>query len=203
MSERKRVRELQSALRQADADQAGLQLAALTFRESESWAATRLRALPADSESLAKSRNLPLTTGSCSWKDPAVLCLRPGEWLVVSQSLPPDDLLAKTQARHDTPGFFCWDHTEALALIRIEGEAAPWLLRKHCGLNSPVDRPGEAHCAQTRFADMHVLMHYYVNELTGVFDFYVDRSLAAHLWNVLVHSATHADQMYERFGAVK
>lgn len=207
MSKRKLVRELRSALGQvlgqAGADQAGFQLASLTIRESESWAATRLRALPADIGSLAQSRNLPLATGACSGKDPAVLCLRPGEWLVVSQSMAPDELLGQVRARHDAAGFFCWDHSEGLALIRIEGEPAPWLLRNHCGLDIPVDRPGEALCAQTRFAGIHVLMHYYVNELTGVFDLYVDRSLAAHLWNVLVHSATRADQMYERFGALK
>lgn len=203
MSERKQVRALRSALGQAGADQAGFQLASLTFRESENWAGTRLRVLPADTGSLAKSRKLPLATGTCSGKDPAVLCLRPGEWLVVSQSLPPDELLGQVRARYDAPGFFCWDHSEALALIRVEGEAAPWLLRKHCGLDIPVDRPGEALCAQTLFARISVLMHCYVNGLAGDFDLYVDRSLAAYLWNVLVSSATHADQMYERFGAVK
>lgn len=203
MSERKQVRALRSALRQVGVAQAGFQLASLTLRERENWAATRLRVLPADTKGLAKSRNLPLATGTCSGKDPAVLCLRPGEWLVVSQSLPPDDLVAKVRAQHDNPCSYCWDHSDALALIRIDGEAASWLLRKHCGLDIPVDRPDEAHCAQTRLAGINVLMHCYVNQLTGVFDLYVDRSLAVYLWNVLVNSAMHADQMYKRFGAVK
>jgi len=211
MSERTQVRPLRSALGQvlgqalgqAGADQAGFQLASLTVREIEKRAATRLRVLAADTGSLAKSRNLPLATGTCSGKDPAALCLRPGEWLVVSQSLPPDELLGQVRARHDAPGFFCWDHSEALALIRVEGKAAPWLLRKHCGLDIPLDRPVEALCAQTLFARISVLMHRYVNGPAGVFDLYVDRSRATYLWNLLVNSATHADQLYERYGAAK
>jgi sarcosine oxidase gamma subunit len=125
----------------------------------------------------------------------------------------PDELLGAVRARHDAAGFFCWDHSEALALIRIEGEAAPWLLRKHCGLDIPLDRPAEALCAQTLFARISVLMHWYVNGVAGnglagngpagVFDLHVDRSRAAYLWNVLVNSATHADQMHKRFGAAK
>ena len=213
MSERKQqFRALRSALGhalgQAGADQAGFQLASLTVREIEKRAATRLRLLPGDTGSLAKSRDLPLATGTCSGKDPAVLCLRPGEWLVVSQSMAPDELLGHVRARHDAAGFFCWDHSEALALIRIEGEAAPWLLRKHCGLDIPLNRPAEALCAQTLFARISVLMHCYVNgpagnELAGVFDLYVDRSRATYLWNLLVNSAAHADQLYERYGAAK
>lgn len=212
MSERKQVRALRSALGQAlgqdGADQAGLQLASLTICERENWAATRLRVLAADTGMLAQSRNLPIATGTCSGKDPAILCLRPGEWLVVSQSMAPDELLGQVRARYDAPGFYCWDHSEALALIRMEGEAAPWLLRKHCGLDIPLDCPRQALCAQTLFARISVLMHWYVIGLAGdgpagVFDLYVDRSRAAYLWDVLVISATHADQMYERFGAVK
>lgn len=211
MSERKQVRALRSALGQAlgqsGADQSGFQLASLTIREIEKRAATRLRVLAADTGSLAQSRNLPIATGTCSGKDPVVLCLRPSEWLVVSQSMAPDELLGQVCAQYDAPGFFCWDHSEALALIRMEGEAAPWLLRKHCGLDIPLGCPRQSLCAQTLFARISVLMHWYVNGVAGngpagVFDLYVDRSRAAYLWDALVISATHADQMYERFGAV-
>lgn len=205
MSERGRPQALRSALAQAGADQVEFRTERLAFREIEARAAVCLRALSANAGNQGGPISLPIDAGECSGKDPAILCLRPGEWLVVSQSLAPHELLEQVRARHGDPGYFSWDLSEALAMFRVEGQAAPWLLRKHCGLDIPVDPkadcPGQAHCAQTRFAHISALMHYHINEAACVFDIYVDRSLALYFWNLLADSAHHAVQLSKRQAA--
>jgi hypothetical protein len=37
--------------------------------------------------------DLPTETGACSGDDPAALCLRPGEWLLISETIPAPALL--------------------------------------------------------------------------------------------------------------
>ena len=141
--------------------------------------------------------DLPVETGQCTGVDPVTLCLRPGEWLVVSKKLPAETLGLRFDGNHDQAKYLSWDESDALAIIHLEGAAAAWLLRKHCGLEFPVRAKSGPYCAQTRFAHISVLVHYYVNGSEQAFDLYVERSLARYLWELLADSAPHAIDMHE------
>lgn len=199
MSDSRLISPLRSALGQAGAGQPGFSVDGLSFREIDSRAIACIRSLPSSAKNGSLPEGLPRTTGACVGGDPTILCLRPGEWLAVSQGSEPAELLADVSARFVSDTVACRDYSDALTLFRLEGSAAPWLLRKHCGLDIPVERVVDPHCTRTRFAQASVLVHYYVNTSAPAYDVYIDRSLASYLWNLLADSTGHALELSERF----
>lgn len=143
---------------------------------------------------------LPPITGACEGNDPVTMCLRPQEWMVVSETETPADL--DLHPANELPGMFLFDQTDALDRIRLEGPAAPWLLAKHTSLEIGPGGSRTGHCARTRFAHISVLMHQYVGSNGhDVFDLYFDRSLTAYMSHLLTEGAPHAEALYRRWGA--
>lgn len=200
MSDGLTLRAVPAALDQAGRSQAGFRTGALSFQEIPNMACIRVRALPRASRDDTGGLSLPAETGRCTGADPAAMCLGPREWLIVSEQQEAAELLERVDSGIAGAGLHAWDDSDALGCFRIEGPAAPWLLRKLCGLDIPVHAlPGE-HCARTRLAHVSALIHHHVNARAGVFDLYVDRSVAPWVWDLLADSAPHACQLQAQFG---
>ncbi len=199
MTPRDSLRSMVSALEQADFGQEGLHVDGLAIREIVDLSIIRVRALRGTPPSRWSDAELPLQVGACSQAEPRALCLRPGEWLLVGNAKRSENQLSETRRRLDDSEFFTWDETHALAVLRLEGEAAPWLLRKHCGLDLPGQGSDDGQCTRARLAHISMLMHYHINQLAGVYDLFVQRSLARFAWELLVSTAQHALELQNTF----
>ena len=197
MKETSRVRSERSALAQAGFAQPGFQTDALSFCERAEVSKIRVRASGTASTGLPTRPGLPDVTGQCLGRDPAFLCLRPGEWLTVSESDSAETLMGEIVEQYGDSGVLTWDESDGLAALRLEGPAAPWLLAKHCGLDLHGARPDAEYCAQVRYAHIRLLLHYRGDADGGIYDLYVDRGLARWLWESMADSAPHAIELFK------
>lgn len=185
-------------LAQAGVTASPFQIETLTISEIESVTAFRLRALPGPLHH-SNDLNLPETTGKCLGNEPATLCLRPREWLMVSHSRSASELMHPLREAITDSNLTVWDQSDGLAVFRVEGKAAHWLMRKNSGLDFHVTPATENHCSQCKFGHISVIVHYHSDsDRTGVFDLIVDRSLATYLWTLLVATAPHAAELHRQ-----
>lgn len=194
MSEKHQVKKTESALRQAGLESTAFECRTLSLAEVPGMAIARLR-------SLGMPDQFPGSTGQCSGEDPALLCLRPGEWLAVSESHTPTDLLAEMTRRADSDCLAVLDNSHGLAVFRLKGRGAPWLLAKLSGLDFLAGIHSGPHCAQTRMGHIVVTVRYreLQPDIFG-FDLVLDRSYARYLWELLTASADHADDLAMAYG---
>jgi len=147
--------------------------------------------------------DLPAKPNQSRGEEPAALCLRPGEWLLFSQKISAAELMQTIQPIICLSETALLDNSDGLAIFRLSGAGAPWLLSKLSGLDflSASTVPGSnrvQHCARTRMTGIAVVVHYHqvVDAGSGfVFDLLLDRSLARYLWELLTESASHADEL--------
>lgn len=166
----------------------------ISLEEVTGMSITRLRSpgMPAQ---------LPTGTGQYAGGDPTVLCLRPGEWLSVSESLSPRDLVEKMTAMAGGECSTIHDCSHGLAVFRLRGKGSPWLLGKLSGLDYQAGIKTGRHCARTRMGHISVLVHYrQVDDGTFGFDLVLDRSYARYLWELLTASAAHANDLAIAYG---
>jgi heterotetrameric sarcosine oxidase gamma subunit len=184
---------IKSTLRQAGVAEITFSTAMLRIEERCELAMTRIHSQPGFRTKLI---DLPRRTGNCAGNDPSALCLRPGEWLLISDTTDPADLREQLAEGIESGFAAVYDQSDGLAVFRLDGPAAPWLLGKLSGLDflAAVDE-GE-HCARTRMGAVAVLIHYHEAQPGQfVFDLVFDRSLAKYLWDLLLASAPHADEL--------
>ena len=146
---------------------------------------------------------LPAEVNQSQGQDPAAICLAPGEWLLFSEYLGPGRLSAQVQPAVDLHHTAALDLTDGFAVFRLSGTGAPWLLSKLCALDFQRGAAA-AHAARTQMQQAAVTLHYHrPGGLTteSVFDLIVDRSIAAYLWQILLASIPHAEELEEQFGA--
>lgn len=171
------------------------------LRELEGLALARLRlhlASPADGMPVA---DLPKHVGHCAGTDPVYLCLAPREWLVISRTLSPSDMRLALQKAADKSAGAAFDLSDAKAVFRLSGAAAPWLLSKLSSLDFLVGSRKGRHCANSRMVDAAVTFYYHRDENGDwVFDLIGDRSIAAYLWGLLEASAPHANDLFRQAG---
>jgi len=185
-----------SRLSQSGISDAGHQADALSIQEVENIAVLRLRATSTVDKTFLQSHDLPGRTGESSGQNPAVLCLRPGEWLLVSNTASRELLDSKHDSVQADQQLYSWDQTEGLAMVRLQGPAAHWLMRKNSGLDFHVTSSTPGHCAQCRFGKISVIVHFHRDtEGAGIFDLLVDRSLVRYLWTLLGSTVPHADEL--------
>ena len=144
-----------------------------------------LKAQPTDLPS-----DWPMRVGDVGRHGAPVLCLRPDEWLLVETG---PALGAEPPA--EIPGLLASDRSHALALLRLDGLAAPWLQAKLGSLD--FRNASDAHCAQTRLAQLRVIVHGHRPVPGGdyAWDLLVERSLARHLFERLLEAAPHAIEL--------
>jgi len=147
--------------------------------------------------------DLPFQPNLSTGNEPAVLCLRPNEWLLFSQLSNPECLIERLWSAIDPAQTTLLDNSDGLATFRLYGPGAPWLLSKLSGLDFVAGSSQGQHCARTRMADTAVVVHYHQPGGEGSpfsFDLLFDRSLARFLWELLIASANHADDLAKEYG---
>jgi heterotetrameric sarcosine oxidase gamma subunit len=148
--------------------------------------------------------SLPGRVNQCLGQDPAVLCLAPRQWLLFSESLPGEHLMDRLEPLIDRHRTALLDTSAGLAVFRLAGSAAPWLLSKLGGLDFHSANGAGAHCARTRLQHAAVTIHYHQpagDSGQSVFDLIVDCSIAAWLGQLLTASIPHAEHLYHHHGA--
>ena len=189
-----------SALRQAGVEVTDFGSKTTKLTELTGLAMVRLhrQAVPADNPGRFA---LPENTGQIRGKDPAILCLRPDEWMLISQTMPAADLVREVSDGLGNDNTAITDNSDGLAAFRLSGSGGPWLLSKLSGLDFIAGADSGEHCASTKMGHMAVVIHFHRDEEGSfVFDLLFDRSLARYLWELLLASAPHADDLAGAYG---
>jgi len=146
---------------------------------------------------------LPERPNQASGQDPAVLCLAPGEWLIFSEYLHAGLLQHKFQAALEPSLTALLEQSAAFGVFRLKGEIAPWLLSKSCGLDfRQLMRPGQF-CTRTRLDQVPAILHYHQpgsGSVPFVFDVFIERSLAPHVWQLFLKNLPHATEVKQLHG---
>jgi len=183
-----------SALAQSGVDSPEFTTETLAIREMTGWTITHVRRMPGAEQPQIAPIEWPQNIGECFGNNPAVLCLSPGEWLLLDHA---DDAgQSATGSVREKRDVFWSDLSDGLAVFRIEGAGAPWLLNKISGLDYQSCHGAKAHGARTRMGQVAVVVHFHrLPDNRAVFDLVVDRSIARYLWELLCASAPHADDL--------
>lgn len=194
----------QTSLEQAGMEQRPFHSATLKLEEVPGVSKLRLHSLEDRPLPGAHPYELATETGSCSGDDPAILCLAPREWLLVSESIPARRLLQPLEDLVDSAHSSTLDTSDGLALFRLTGPGAPWLLSKLSCLDFLAGRKQGRHCARTKMGHIAVIVHYHQPRGDDfVFDLIFDRSFARYFWLLLTESAGHADELAKTHGDLK
>jgi sarcosine oxidase subunit gamma len=132
-------------------------------------------------------RAFPSQTGETVPGRTRVLCLGPGEWLIVSDVLSASAEREHIQEETQQQGLALVDVTDGLAVLRIQGPAAREVLAKGCGLDLHARAFRAGQCARTRFAQIPVIV-----DCLGEpprFELYVARSYLSYLQSWLIDAA--------------
>lgn len=193
-----------SALQQAGVPEAEFRSSNLLLREVQNVSLMRVRSLQPDSLASAMRQSgmeLPVSTGQSYGDDLTLMCLRPGEWLVLSETLSAGELRNQlnvfSPAEHAADQSSILDASDALAVLRVTGAAAPWLLAKLSGLDFLGASRSVQHCARTRMGQVAVIVNYRPAKAGAneSYDLFLDRSIARYLWELLLLSAKHAEEL--------
>jgi len=192
-----------SALQQAGYSELEFRRSTLRVHEISKASLLRLHALDRIGCMNELSRagvQLPAQVGLPSGLDPVFMCLRPGEWLVLSETASAAELRERLGISASSDSLAVLDFSDGLAIFRISGTAAPWLLAKLSGLDFVGSRDAGPHCARTRLGQVAVIVHYHAaseSPTEYVYDLIFDRSIARYVWELLQHSADHAAELQQ------
>jgi len=197
-----------SALQQAGVEDRSYISTEISLRELDGTTLLRLRSLQEfsalESSMSACGIELPASVNDRSGQDPAALCQAPRDWLLFSERIGARELMEHMQAALDVQHTIVLDLSSALAVFRLSGRAAPWVLSKLCGVDVHAGVKTAAHTARTRLQHAAVTLHYHVVDgppSVPVFDLIFDRAYAAYLWRLLIASVPHAQQLSQLYGA--
>lgn len=123
---------------------------------------------------LLDGRELPREVGGTLPAPIHILCLAPGEWLLVSDERSVASITEHNAGGLAAQGAVLVDTTDGLGVLTVRGLAARDVLSKGCGLDMRQHSFADGGCARTRFAQMQVIIHC-IDEMLG-FRLYVGRS---------------------------
>lgn len=206
MANDKRGKPATSVLQQAGVDTAGIHLPDLQLSEVPAVTILRIHSLEPDTvleKALAPTGiALPLAVNRAAGSDPAALCLRPGEWLLISEHTGPDGLRDRLTPHLDPSLTAVLDQSDGLGVFRLRGAAAAWLLGKFSGLDFLAGVRSGQHSASARIGDVAAVLHFRPgSDGLPCFDLIFDRSIAACLWAMLADAAPHAAELLATHGA--
>jgi sarcosine oxidase subunit gamma len=101
---------------------------------------------------------LPLEVGETASESAHVLCIGPGDWLIVTSAEPASHLRERLGCDRALPGLGIVDLTDGLAGLELRGAAAREVLSKGCTLDLHLRRFPAGQCARTRFAQVPVVI---------------------------------------------
>jgi sarcosine oxidase subunit gamma len=128
---------------------------------------------------LLRNQILPIQVGATLAGTHAVLCVAPGEWLIVSRDGSGSSLRAQLASDLAKGGLVLVDQTPGIVVFELDGTFAPDLLSKGCGLDLHLSRFQVGRCARTRFAQIAATI-YCAGETTR-FELFVVRSYAEYI----------------------
>lgn len=196
-------------------EQAGVQLSVhqtdgFELSQLSSVTLLRLHSLQARTELnsalLSHGIELPERINQASGQDPSVLCLAPREWLLFSEYLSIDQLQKQLEAAVQPELSTLSNQTSAIALFRLKGNTAAWLLGKCCGLDFHPGMILGQHCTRTRLDQAPAVLHYHQpGSGSGpfVFDVMIERSLAHYVWQLFLNYLPHARELEQQHGKMK
>ena len=177
---------IQSALQQAGINCLEFSSDSLEMKEILGASIVRLHSLQDVRQLNSGELELPEKTGQCRGSNPAALCLRPREWLLISNVTEPVELLAYAKSNLGAERTAIYDNSDGLAIFRLSGSGAPWLLSKLSSLDYLAGTAAGEHCTRTRMGKIAVVVHYHqAGDDQFVFDLLFDRSVAKYLWDLL------------------
>jgi sarcosine oxidase subunit gamma len=132
-------------------------------------------------------RQLPSRVGETLTGSARVLCVAPGEWLVVSNGQPSAAMQAYFESDLSSQGLALVDLTDGLVRLEVRGVVARELLSKGCGLDLHARSFPADCCAGTRFARIPVVIDCLDEPLR--FELHVARSYSQYLYSWLVDAA--------------
>src|SRR5262249_20320998 len=103
-------------------------------------------------------QTLPAQTGMTSPGSMRILCIAPGEWLIVSDDYTASSLRARLESDLPKHGLALVDVTDALASLEIRGSAARDVIAKGCGIDFHPRSLPTGRCVRTRFAQIAVVI---------------------------------------------
>lgn len=189
-----------TALQQAGVENRSFKTSTLMLEELSRVSLIRLHSLINQPQLDSRLPLLPAQTGQCAGEDPAALCLRPGEWILVSATRSPSELLSGVMGAVHEGQTTANNQSDGLAVFRLSGPGAPWLLSKLSSLDFLAGVDHGVHCARTKIGHVAAIVHYHQSpEGRFLFDLLFDRSIAKYLWTLLTESAAHADELAKTF----
>lgn len=148
----------------------------LTAHENRSI--VRLRTTMQNAEPITKLLHLPHEPLRWRNSEPGALWLGPDQWLLVSDLQSADQLIDWVEAAVSEHLHTAIEMSAAFACLELSGPDARMILAAGCGLDIGPKTFVAGSCAQTRFADLPLLIA--VME-TDRFDLYVDTSYEDYL----------------------
>ena len=145
----------------------------------------RLRVLPRGVDAASKALDLPQQALRWTFGDPAAYWLGPDQWLLISDSQAPQDIINHIDSTLSGQLYAATDMSSSNVCFSLSGPAARTVLAMGCGIDMHVDAFKTGHCVHTLFAN--VLLFIVAVEDNG-FELYVDRSYARYLSNWIIDS---------------
>lgn len=188
------IASIPSALEQSGMESLKFTTDTLVIRELTGWNIARLRCMPGAAYPQIFEGELPQTVGESRGAGPVILCLRPQEWLFLDERNGISQSMIHSATENGTA--FWTDLSDGLAVFRLEGTGAPWLLNKLSCLDYQSCHSADDHCARTRMGQVAVVVHFHRKpDNSEVFDLILDRSIARYLWELLCASAPHVSDL--------
>jgi len=100
----------------------------------------------------------PTQVGTTSRGSPRILCLGPGDWLIVSREQTSSGLRQRLDPDLAGQGLALVDVTDAWVTLEVHGPSARDLLAKGCGLDLHRHSFVSGRCARTRCAQIPVIL---------------------------------------------
>jgi len=201
MTDIRRKQSLAGTLAQAGVEERHFRSESLVLEEVCGAALVRIHSFDPTETMASCPFPLPQHVGACSGVDPTALCLRPGEWLLVGEATPPENLLQQAGLNAEPDLTSVLDVSDSMALFRICGTGAAWLMCKLSSLDFVPGVKQGPHSATTKLGDTAVIVHYHPSAGGEfVFDLLLDRSTAKYAWSLMIESSGHADELATNHG---
>ena len=164
------------------------------FRELPFVTKINLRGDPSDKKFVCAvsdiaGSDLPLHHGGVTRSDQArILWLGPDEWMIISDTIAPADLLKQFRAYEKDLVLSAVDVSSARTIIALEVPNADWILAKGCGLDLHPRRFALGSCAQTHLARVSVILERSPGAENSSWQIYVANSFAAYIADWLIEA---------------
>jgi sarcosine oxidase subunit gamma len=155
------------------------------FNEITGRSVVRLRVLPRGANAASEALELPQQALRWTFGEPAAYWLGPDQWLLISDSQAPQDIINHIDSTLSGQLYAATDMSSSNVCFSLSGPAARTVLAMGCGIDMHMDAFKTGHCVHTLFAN--VLLFIVAVEDNG-FELYVDRSHSRYLSNWIIDS---------------